>query len=77
MTDEVKQSSTEDKIRDFAARVEKLRQMGGAKTVAKQRDGGKLTARERLDVLFDPGTFQEAQLFVKHHATLFGMEKKE
>ncbi|MEE9936911.1 MAG: methylmalonyl-CoA carboxyltransferase, partial [Deltaproteobacteria bacterium] len=77
MSDEVKQATTGDKLEDFAARVEGLRQMGGAKAVARQRDGGKLTARERLDVLFDPGTFQEVQLFVKHRATLFGMEKKE
>ncbi len=77
MRNEVKQATTGDKLEDFAARVEGLRQMGGAKAVARQRDGGKLTARERLDVLFDPGTFQEVQLFVKHRATLFGMEKKE
>ncbi len=51
--------------------------MGGEKAVQKQHDGGKMTARERLNHLFDEGTFQEVQLFAKHHSTLFGMDKKE
>jgi propionyl-CoA carboxylase beta chain len=51
--------------------------MGGEKMVQKQREQGKLTARERLDILFDPGTFQEIQLFVKHRSTLFGLADKE
>ncbi|MEE9912433.1 MAG: methylmalonyl-CoA carboxyltransferase [Deltaproteobacteria bacterium] len=77
MGEEVKQATTLGKIQNFEARVQALMQMGGEKQVKKQHDGGKLTARERLDHLFDQGTFQEVQLFVKHHATLFGMEKKE
>jgi len=77
MSDEVKQATTQGKIQNFEARVQTLMQMGGEKQVKKQHDGGKLTARERLDHLFDQGTFQEIQLFVKHHATLFGMDKKE
>ena len=36
-----------------------------------------MTARERLDHLFDEGTFQEMQLFVKHRSSLFGMDKKD
>ena len=51
--------------------------MGGEKQVKKQHDAGKLTARERLDLLFDEGTFQEIQIFVQHRSTLFGMDKKE
>lgn len=77
MSDEVKQGTTQGKIQNFEARVQTLMQMGGEKQVKKQHDGGKMTARERLDYLFDKGTFQEVQLFVKHHATLFGMDKKE
>ncbi|HPI51987.1 MAG TPA: carboxyl transferase domain-containing protein, partial [Smithellaceae bacterium] len=77
MGDDIRQATTEGKLRDFDARVQALTQMGGAKQVQKQHDGGKLTARERLDRLFDEGSFQEVQLFVKHHATLFGMDKKE
>ncbi len=77
MSDEAKQTTTQGKIQNFEARVQTLMQMGGEKQVKKQHDGGKMTARERLDYLFDQGTFQEVQLFVKHHATLFGMDKKE
>ena len=43
----------------------------------KQHTSGKLTARERLDLLYDAGTFVETGLFVKHHCTNFGMEKKD
>jgi acetyl-CoA carboxylase carboxyltransferase component len=39
---------------------------GGAKRVQQQHNSGKLTARERLDLLFDKGTFHELDLFVKH-----------
>lgn len=77
MSDETKQATTQGKIQNFEARVQALMKMGGEKQVKKQHDGGKMTARERLDHLFDQGTFQEVQLFVKHHATLFGMDKKE
>lgn len=76
MSDEGKQATTREKMQDFEARVHSLIQMGGEKQVKKQHDGGKLTARERLHYLFDQGTFQEVQLFAKHHATLFGMDKK-
>ena len=43
----------EDKIKDLKAREKKVLQMGGEKAVAKQKEKGKLTARERLDRLFD------------------------
>ena len=65
MGDDIRQATTEGKLQDFDARVQALKQMGGAKQVQKQHDGGKLTARERLDRLFDEGSFQEVQLFVK------------
>jgi acetyl-CoA carboxylase carboxyltransferase component len=48
---------------------------GGDKSIQKQHESGKLTARERLDLFFDRGTFQETDLFVQHHATNFGMDK--
>ncbi len=46
---------------------------GGEKRIQQQHDSGKLTARERLDLLFDKGTFHELDLFVKHRCTDFGM----
>jgi acetyl-CoA carboxylase carboxyltransferase component len=64
----------EDKLKDLKAREAKIRQMGGEKAVAKLREKGKLTARERLDLLFDAGTFREIDMFVQHRCTNFGME---
>ncbi len=48
---------------------------GGEKRIAKQHEKGKLTARERLDLLFDEGTFVELDMYVKHRCTNFGFEK--
>jgi propionyl-CoA carboxylase beta chain len=48
---------------------------GGEERVAKHHKAGKLTARERLGLLFDPGTFVEVDKFVTHQCTNFGMEK--
>jgi len=67
---------TEEKIRIFEARREALKTMGGEKMINKQHELGKLTARERLAMFYDEGTFQEVQLFVKHRSTLFGLDKK-
>lgn len=68
---------TEAKIKAFEEKRDALLGMGGEKMIKKQHDLGKLTARERLDIFFDKGTFQEVQLFVKHRSTLFGLDKKE
>jgi propionyl-CoA carboxylase beta chain len=46
---------------------------GGQKRIDAQHGKGKLTARERLDVLLDPGSFEEYDMFVTHRATDFGM----
>jgi methylmalonyl-CoA carboxyltransferase 12S subunit len=54
-----------------------LRQGGGADRLAKQREQGKLTARERIDVLVDPGSFEEFGLFAQHRQTNFGMAGKD
>lgn len=67
--------STQDKIKELQDYQEQMQQMGGDKAVAKQKEKGKLTARERLDILFDPGTFQETDMFVKHRCVNFGMEE--
>jgi methylmalonyl-CoA decarboxylase subunit alpha len=70
-------SSTEQKIHIFEKKKDGLLAMGGEKMVDKQHDLGKLTARERINLLFDEGSFQEVQLFVKHRSTLFGLGEKE
>ena len=65
----------EDKIKALKEREHKALQMGGEKAVAMQRGKGKMTARERLDYLFDPGTFREIDMFVSHRCNHFGMDK--
>ena len=77
MSDDFNPATTQGKIKIFEEKVQALMRMGGEKAVQKQHDGGKMTARERLNHLFDEGTFQEVQLFAKHHSTLYGMDKKE
>jgi methylmalonyl-CoA carboxyltransferase large subunit len=67
----------EEKIQELRKKKEQLFQGGGPERVAKQHDSGKLTARERVERLADPGSFQEVGLFAKHRATLFGMADKE
>jgi len=66
-----------EKIRELKEKEGQIKQMGGAKAVEKQRASGKLTARERLDLFFDPGTFRETDIFVTHRCVNFGMEKVE
>ncbi len=69
--------TTEEKLAELVEKRKRLAAMGGEKAVAKQHAKGKLTARERLDLLFDPGTFREVDLFVRHRATQLGMDKVE
>ena len=66
-----------EKIKELREREAEVLGMGGAKAVEKQHAGGKLTARERLDLFFDPGTFQETDMFVTHRSVNFGLEKVE
>ncbi len=66
-----------DKIKDLQEREKKILGMGGEKALAKRREQGKLNARERLDLLFDQGTFREIDMFVTHRCANFGMEKIE
>jgi len=61
-----------EKLAKFEA---ELKAGGGEKNVQKQHESGKLTARERLDLFFDKGTFQETDLFVQHRSSNFGMDK--
>jgi len=66
-----------EKIKELEAKEAQVKGMGGAKAVEKQHAAGKLTARERLDLFFDAGTFRETDLFVTHRCVNFGMEKIE
>ncbi|MFW6370993.1 MAG: acyl-CoA carboxylase subunit beta, partial [Bacteroidota bacterium] len=64
-----------EKIELLKKKREEALAMGGEERVAKQHEKGKLTARERLDLLFDKGTFREIDMLIKHRSTNFGMEK--
>lgn len=67
----------EKKIAELKDRRAILYAGGGEDKLQKQRDQGKLTARERVDALLDPNSTQETGLFAQHRATLFGMAGKE
>src|SRR6201993_4336098 len=60
---------------DRLADLERLAELGGgADRLRRQHAGGKLTARERVDLLFDPGTYEEVDKLVTHRCRDFGME---
>ena len=50
---------------------------GGEKRIAAQHKKGKLTARERINILLDEGSFEEIGMFVSHRCTDFGMENEQ
>ena len=50
---------------------------GGEKRIAAQHSKGKLTARERIEALLDPGSFEEWGMFVEHRCTDFGMANQK
>jgi propionyl-CoA carboxylase beta chain len=66
-----------DRFAELNRRNEEALAGAGEERVRKQHDAGKLTARERVDVLLDPGTFQEFDRFVVHRSHNFGMDKKK
>jgi acetyl-CoA carboxylase carboxyltransferase component len=65
---------TREKLQELQKAKEKALEAGGAKRIEKQHEQGKMTARERLEKLLDPGTFTELDMFVRHQCTDFGME---
>src|SRR5215471_895999 len=66
-------SRSDDVLADLDRRAELG---GGQKRLDKQRAAGKLTARERIDLLFDPGTFEEVDKLVTHRCRDFAMEEQ-
>ena len=70
-------ATVQEKIKLMKAKKEHFMQGGGQKQIDKQHQKGNLTARERLDLLFDEGTFVELDLLVKHRCVNFGQDKKE
>ena len=66
-----------EKIKELVAMRAKARLGGGEKAIEKQHERGKYTARERIDMLLDKGSFEEFDMFVTHRCTNFGQEKKQ
>ncbi len=62
---------------EYNQKKERILDMGGKSGVEKQHQDGKMTARERIEYFFDPGTFTEIGMFVKHRTTAFGLDSKE
>src|ERR1700679_2437131 len=66
-------TTTVAKLHDLERRNEEAFAGGGKDRVAKHKLGNRLTARERLDVVLDPGSFVEVDRFVQHRCSNFGM----
>ncbi len=65
----------EDKIQELLNKREEARLGGGLKRIDSQHNKGKFTARERIELLLDEGSFEEYDMFVTHRSHDFGMEK--
>ena len=65
-----------ERIKELVELRAQARLGGGEKAIGKQHDKGKYTARERIDMLLDKGSFEELDMFVRHRCTNFGQEKK-
>lgn len=66
-----------DKLEELRLKREQSMAGGGPDKIAKQHEAGRNTARERLEMLLDPGSFREIDAFVEHRASNFGMADKK
>ena len=66
-----------EKIKQLIEKREQARLGGGEKAIQKQHERGKYTARERIEMLLDEGSFEEYDMFKEHRCHNFGMEKKQ
>jgi propionyl-CoA carboxylase beta chain len=65
--------TTAGKIADLQRRLDEAAHAGSARAVERQHDKGKMTARERLEKLLDPGSFRQLDELARHRATSFGV----
>jgi propionyl-CoA carboxylase beta chain len=65
-----------DRLEELRRRNAETEEGGGAERRERQHKEGKLSARERVDLLLDEGSFEELDKFVRHHCTDFGMEQQ-
>src|ERR1700758_1998553 len=66
-----------DALEELRQRIAQAEEGGGAERRERQHKEGKLSARERIEILLDEGTFEELDKFVTHHCDDFGMEKQK
>jgi len=66
-----------DRFKTLHDLIEQAKLLGGKERIEKQHKQGKLTARERIELLLDPNSFVETDMFVTHRSTDFGMEKRK
>ncbi|WP_185154153.1 acyl-CoA carboxylase subunit beta [Fulvivirga sp. M361] len=69
--------SHRDKIKELIDKRAEAKLGGGQKRIDSQHAKGKLTARERIALLLDDGSFEEYDMFVTHHTTDFGLDKQK
>ncbi|RBY86589.1 acyl-CoA carboxylase subunit beta [Blastococcus sp. TF02A-30] len=74
--DDIDIHTTAGKLADFERRVQEAQHAGSERAVEKQHAAGKMTARERIEALLDPGSFTEFDEFARHRSTNFGMAEK-
>src|SRR5215211_6806514 len=65
-----------ERVEELRTRKEQALHAGSEQAVQVQHDKGKLTARERIDGLLDPGSFVETDMLAVHRATAFGMDRR-
>ena len=69
--------STQDKINKLIKLRAEAKLGGGLKRIDTQHSKGKYTARERIEMLLDEGSFEEYDMFVTHRCTNFGVDKNK
>jgi len=69
-------SENQKKVKQLVDLRTKAKLGGGQKRIDAQHAKGKFTARERIDMLLDKGSFEEMDMFVTHRCNNFGMEKE-
>jgi propionyl-CoA carboxylase beta chain len=74
--DDIDIHTTAGKLADLERRVQEATHAGSERAVDKQHAAGKMTARERIDALLDPGSFTEFDEFARHRSSNFGMDAK-
>ena len=65
-----------EKVKELIALREQARLGGGERRIESQHKKGKYTARERISMLLDEGSFEEIDMFVRHRSVNFGIDKE-